>query len=593
MNEDKLLIEVSWEVCNKVGGIHTVITSKLSYIQKSFPNYVLIGPYFSDKASKEFVEKYPPKDTLKVFNELKEIGIVCHYGTWLLGSKPNVILVDFRGFLSNNNSIKAKLWESFHIDSLNSNFYDFDQPVVWAYSVGVLISKLLSDGFSNKKAILQAHEWLSGAAILYCKMNNVPIKTVFTTHATTLGRTLANSSVNFYDSLNTINPDEEAYKRGVHSKHQLEKQSALNADVFTTVSEITDIEASHFLGRNADVIVANGLNSDKFPTYDESAIKHKLYKNRVKEFMLYYFFPYYSFDIDKTLIYFILGRYEFKAKGIDVFIKALGKLNERLKEENFDKTIVTFLWVPANVKRVRPELLESKTYYDDLKSSLNDNLEYIKQKMLYLLLAKKNVSETELFDKDFLLLKEKMLLEISKKGNPPLSTHELYNEDQDAILNSLKRNGLLNREEDKVKVVFYPIYLTGTDGLLDLNYYEAITASHLGVFPSFYEPWGYTPVETAASAVSSVTTDLAGFGRFIRHHIDTDSKTPGIYVIPRLNKSDEEVVSSLANLMYNYSLLDKEGRIKDKIEANKLSKLVDWDILVKNYLKAYDLALHK
>ncbi len=592
MNKDTFLVEASWEVCNKVGGIHTVITSKAQYIQREFEDYVLVGPYFYEKASKEFIERVPPSEFKGVFSELKSRGILCHYGTWLISSKPNVVLLDFSSFVSNKNNIKTKLWEKFKIDSLFTNFFDFDQPVIWAYAVGMFVD-LLSKSIPNKQFILQAHEWLSGASILYLKMNSSNVKTVFTTHATVLGRTLANSNINFYDMFDSINPDEEAYKYKVQAKHQLEKASALNTDVFTTVSEITNMEASHFLGRKADIIVANGLNIDKFPTYDELAIRHKLYKNKIKEFMLYYFFPYYSFDIDNTIIYFLLGRYEFKAKGIDVFIKALGRLNERLKRENSNKTVLAFLWVPANVKRVRPELLEAKTYYDDLKSTIDDKTDDLKQRIMYLFLSKKEIKEEDLFDNEFLLQERKTMLHLSRSGNPPLSTHELYDEEHDAILNSLRSNNLLNRKEDKVKVVFYPIYLTGADGLLDLSYYESITASHLGIFPSFYEPWGYTPVEAAASAISSITTDLAGFGRFISHYITNDSKTSGIFVLNRLNRTDDEVVSDLADIMYSYYLLDKSERIKNKIEANKLSKLVDWSVLVKNYLNAYSLALSR
>ena len=297
--------------------------------------------------------------------------------------------------------------------------------------------------------------------------------------------------------------------------------------------------------------------------------------------------------MDKTLIYFIFGRYEFKAKGIDIFIKALSALNNRMKREDFDKTIVAFFWIPANVKRIRPSLLESRTFYDDLKDSVEDNLDDIKQKLLYLLISKKDISEKSLFNQNFLLDKEKKLLRFSKKGNPPLSTHELYNEENDSILNSFKEYGLINDEEDRVKVVYYPIYLTGADGLLDLTYYESIMASHLGVFPSFYEPWGYTPLESAAFGIAAVTTDLAGFGRFVASKRSSGSKIPGVYVLKRFNKSDSEVINELSNFMYDYAHLNKEQRILDKIEANKLAALVDWKELFKNYVHAYELALSK
>ena len=271
---NNLLIEASWEVCNKVGGIHTVITSKMKEAQKQFPNYFLIGPFFPSKTESEFREKLPPSYLAESFEELKQEGIVCHFGTWLIDGEPNVVLIDFTGFAIHKNEIKGKLWEAFRIDSLNTNYYDFDQPVIWAFAVGKLVERVALK--INKHIILHAHEWLAGTSILYAKMFSLNIATVFTTHATTLGRTLSNSNVNFYNLLDSLNPDELACKYNIKAKHQLEKAVALNADIFTTVSEITAIEAQKFLGRKADVILPNGLDIGKFPTYDELAIKHKL-----------------------------------------------------------------------------------------------------------------------------------------------------------------------------------------------------------------------------------------------------------------------------------------------------------------------------
>ncbi len=583
------IFEVSWEVCNKVGGIHTVITSKANQMVKEYgEDYFVVGPFIVQKASSEFQEKLPPEFLREAFKLLRNEGIICHYGRWLIDGTPNTILIDFSEFTKNRNEIKRKLWDRFRIDSLNTEYFDFDEPVIWAYSVGRMIEEVKKR--TNERIILHAHEWLSGAAILYIRMNNVKVATVFTTHATVLGRALASAGRNFYANINLIKPDEEAYKNNIQAKHQLEKQTALNCDVFTTVSEITSIEANVMLGRKADVILPNGLDISKFPTFDELAIKHKNLKNKIKEFLMYYFFPYYSFDIEKTLIYFIAGRYEFHDKGIDIFIKALSKLNKRLKDENSEKTVVAFFWIPASVKSIRPELLESRTLYEDLRDTINEEFPEIKQKILYLMICGKEINDKSLFTEPFLLEVKKKMLRLKRQGSPPLSTHEIYNEDNDLIMKHLKESGINNGKDDKVKVIYYPIYLTGADGLLDLNYYECMTGSHLGVFASFYEPWGYTPLEAAALGISSITTDLAGFGRYVLKHRE-DPKTPGIFVLKRFNVDDETAVENLANLLYEFTKLSKEERIKNKIEANRISKLADWNILIKNYFEAHKLAL--
>ncbi|MGC9032233.1 MAG: glycogen/starch synthase [Candidatus Woesearchaeota archaeon] len=592
-NHQKIIVfELSWEVCNKVGGIHTVITSKVNYmIDRYKENYFLVGPYFADKSNKEFQEKLPPEFLKKAFNELKNIGIVCHYGTWVIDGTPNVILVDFTIFSKNKNEIKTELWNNYKIDSLYTEYHDFDEPVIWAHSVGLLVETIKKT--VNSEILVHAHEWLSGAALLYLKSKNANVATVFTTHATIVGRVLSNSGINFYSKLKEWDFDKEAYNYHVQAKHQLEKQTALNADVFTTVSEITSIETEFILGRKADFILPNGLNIKKFPEFDELTIKHNYLKNKVREFLTYYFLPYYNFDISDTLFYFIAGRYEFHAKGIDIFIRALAKLNEMLKKENSKTRIIAFFWIPGNVKAIRHDVLESRKLYQDLKEFVEEEFPEIKQKIIYLLISSKRISEKSLFKESFMLEIKNKILKFRKKGKPPLSTHELYNEEQDSIISYFNQYGLKNEESDKVKVIYYPIYLTGADGLLDLNYYESMIASHLGIFASAYEPWGYTPLEAAALGISSVTTDLAGFGRYIlANRSSYDSKTQGIYVLKRFEVDDDKCVEELAKILYQYSKLTKEERIKNKIEANKLSKLADWSVLVKNYFEAHNSALN-
>ena len=281
-----ILFEVSWEVCNKVGGIYTVVKSKAArMVERYGNNYFMVGPYFASKAIAEFQEEMPNDFCKAPFEELKKAGIICHFGKWLSEGAPLVILIDFVNYRYRINEIKRELWDWYKIDSLRAA-PDYDEPVVWAYAVGMLIEKL-SSCYSDKKIVAHFHEWLSGSGLLYLKKKNVKIATVFTTHATILGRTLASSSVDLYNVWNKINPDQEVYKYNVEAKHLVEKNSAAFADIFTTVSEITGMEASYLLKKKPDALLPNGLDISKFPTFEELVIKHKLQRDRIREFMLY------------------------------------------------------------------------------------------------------------------------------------------------------------------------------------------------------------------------------------------------------------------------------------------------------------------
>ncbi len=584
------VFEVSWEVCNKVGGIYTVVSSKaLKMFEHYGENYFAVGPYFPKKAHGEFKEEVSPDFLKEVIEGLKKEGITARYGKWLVQGQPNALLIDFSEFASRKNEIKKELWDNYKIDSLNTGYFDFDEPIIWGYAAGKLMHEI-SKNLKGKNVCAHVHEWLSGSALLYLKKNS-KIATVFTTHATVLGRAMSSSNVNLYASLGKINPEQECYKFGVSAKHQTERAAAQNADIFTTVSEITGIEAEFLLGRKPDVLLPNGLDFKKFPTFEQASISHARIKKKIKEFIAYYFFPYYVFKLDDTLIYFLSGRYEFRDKGIDTCIAALGNLNEKLKKEKSQRTIVAFFWVPGNIRGIKPELLESKTFYEDIKESINDSMEDVKTRLIFSLVNETIATCGDLFGEDTLLEVNRKLTRFRKSGNPALSTHDLYDEEKDDILNALKKNNLLNKEEDKVKVVFYPIYLTGADGLLDLNYYESMQGSHLGIFPSYYEPWGYTPLEAGALGVSSVTTDLAGFGRYIQKK--ENGKEGGIFVIKRHNKNDNEVIEQLSSVMHSFANLSNEERVKNKIRALHLAAHADWNNMIKNYIKAHNLALEK
>jgi glycogen synthase len=584
--EAEYLFESSWEVCNKVGGIYTVVKSKLELTNNAYENYFLIGPLNKTKVPYELEQTIPPEWLKDIIEELKNQNISCLFGRWRTKGRAYVILIDFYSLSYKINELKKMIWEKYQIET-HSSSWEFEEPMLWSYSVSCFLN-LVSKKLSGKKIIGHFHEWMAGLSILFLKEFNANIATVFTTHATILGRSIAGNGMDLYNMLSDINPHEIAKKCNVLDKYTTEKACANHSNVFTTVSEITAFEAEKILEKKADVLLLNGLDIEKFPSFEESSVLHIKAREKARELISYMFFPHYNFDLTQSLFFFISGRYEFKNKGVDVYIDALSKLNEKLKNEKSKKTIIALFLIPSGVKGIKTSLLEKKEYYEQLKNTVSNIIPKINHNLLNTLMTKKEINSYNLFDIEDLddLSIKSSLYQLG--GEPEISTHQLFNEENDAILNYLKQKNLTNKKDDKVKVIFYPVYLDIHDRLFELKYYEVIQACHLGVFPSYYEPWGYTPLESAALGVPAVTTDLAGFGKFIK---ENTKKNEGVFVIDRLNKSYEECANQLFDVFYNYSNLSKNERVKQKMIAKKLSELADWKELVKNYYKAHNLAL--
>ena len=470
--------------------------------------------------------------------------------------------------------------------------WDFEEPMLWAWAVGMLLQNI-EKKLPDKKILGHFHEWLAGFSVLYLKKIDSRIGTVFTTHATMLGRTIAGSGEPLYSQLDDMDFKKEAYEHKVQDKYLTEKASAANADIFTTVSEITAFEAEKILGRSPEVILNNGLTMRNFPTIEETSVKHLTTREKIREFLTFHFYPYYNLDLEHNLIYFIVGRYEYENKGIDVLVKALGKLNERLKQEKTDRTISCFFWIPQETHGVKIDVLENKNYYRHIRNYVEWNSKTILRKIVMDIIRAKSLTVKSIFTDKFLKDLEKDMIQFKRTGNPPVCTHNLPNEKDDSILKSFKEEGLDNHEDDPVKVILYPVYLDGNDSLINLPYYDAIAGSHFGLFPSYYEPWGYTPLETAAMGVASLTTDLAGFGRFIQSVDDSKDKLKGIYVLERYEKPREQVIEDLYQEMYKFSKLSHEERVKNKLAAKSLANEADWKKFVQNYVKAHNMALEK
>ena len=577
-------IEVSFEAANKVGGIHQVLKSKSGKMQEYYgDNYLTIGFYDEESAREEFA----PRENSgfeEVFEDLEqEEGIKCYSGVWTIPSSPRCILVDASELEKSIDEIKTELWNEHGIDSMEAGG-DFEEPVKWSYAVGKLIQKLEEE--LEGETVVQAHEWLSGPALF-----QTDLPSVFTTHATVLGRALSNADFDLHGAVESGDVDDSlASDYGVKPKHQLEKTAAAEAEVFTTVSKTTGKEAEAVLDVKPDIILSNGFNVDDFPSLEELSYEHTKKKEHVKEFLRAYFKPYYDVDLegDPRILY-TSGRYEFHNKGLDVFIDALSRVNQ---EEG--KDFFVFILVPSDVRQQKMEVLENMSLYQELEDSVNDLVPDIRSELLDALTSGEEAREQleeVIGERASRLESLERNFRAKQDSNPPLCAFDL-NYAEDEILSALWDNGLRNREEDRVKVVFYPTYLSVGDRLLSMDYNDFIVASSAGIFPSYYEPWGYTPVETAANGALSVTTDMAGFGKFLLEKTDEEERK-GIKVLERENQSDEVAAEDLAEIIEGFVSYPKTEITERKHNARKLAQLTSWDKLGENYAEAHQKALEE
>src|SRR3989338_1681795 len=593
---DSTVVEVGYEVANKVGGIYTVLSSKAEMMCNNIRDYYAIGPYYENSAAIEFEKSQPSEEIKRVFDSLKNnYGITCHFGNWLIDGRPKCILIEPGSMREKINDIKKDMWEKFGVDSLSADWW-YDEPLPWSRATGVVIGELYRAGIFGEKLIAHFHEWLSGSGLLYVKTNHQEIKTVFTTHSTVLGRTIAeNGREDIYTLINNglskkeYAHDEKAREYMCGSKHTLEKATALASHVFTAVSETAAVECEYILGRKPDVILPNGLNMYRFPSMEDISSMHLRLRNRVRRFLMSYFSPYYGFDPKNNIIFFISGRFEFHNKGIDIFIDALGRLNQRLKATNNKQNVVVFIWIPERTIERKRDVLEDLALFDHAEDIIKEEGKKIQNRIIKSFAKGELPQSAKIFDNQFLgdMKRMELQLKTTHNKNQPVTPFDLFSEN--FITDALRKNGLMNKKDDKVKIIYYPAYLSTTDGLLGMNYYDAMIACHVGIFPSYYESWGYTPLEAAALGLQSITTDLSGFGRFILPKLEKDDMS--IMVLKRQNVPQHEVVDNLTNMLFEIYQMPKKQRGQMKIRAKHLSMLADWGILIKEYIKAYNLAM--
>ncbi len=541
------IFESSWEVCNKVGGIYTVLSTRAKTLQEALEDKIIfIGPdFWKEQESPYFKEDHSLFADWQW--EAKEQGLKVRVGRWTVPSAPIAILVDFNPYFEKKNEIYGWLWEHYGVDSLHA-YGDYDEASMFSYAAALVTESFykwnVESGKWNEKTkvIYHANEWMCGLGALYINNKLPQIGTIFTTHATSIGRSIAGNMKPLYDYLFAYNGDQMAGELNMESKHSIEKQTAHYVDCFTTVSDITAKECVELLDKPVDVVLPNGFDNSFVPSASVFTRKRKAARRKMLDIANALL----GEDLDDdTLLVSTSGRYEFRNKGIDVFVEAMNRL---LRDRDLKKKVVAFIEVPGWVGEPRK----------DLQERLNSGQKF----------------DTPL--------------------DVPQVTHWLHNMSHDNVLGMLKYYDMHNQKDDKVKVIFLPCYLDGNDGIVDLTYYDVVLGNDLCIYPSYYEPWGYTPLEAIAFKVPCITTDLAGFGLWANTVFGKDGELEdGVKVIHRTDYNYSEVADNIKDTVAEFSNMTKKQIETCRKNADALSKKALWSEFIKYYYEAYDIALRK
>ncbi|KAG9471181.1 glycogen [starch] synthase, liver [Eleutherodactylus coqui] len=589
--EDLLLFEISWEVTNKVGGIYTVIQTKARIsVEEWGDNYFMMGPYYEQNVRTQVEICEPPLPALrKAMDALQSQGCQVYFGRWLIEGGPFVLLFDIGSAAWNLDRWKGDFWEAC---SVGIPFHDREANDALLFgSLAAWFLKELTDQFPDKpNVIAHFHEWQAGAGLVLSRFRNLPVATIFTTHATLLGRYLCAASVDFYNRLDQFDIDREAGERKIYHRYCMERAAAHCAHVFTTVSQITGIEAEHMLKRKADVITPNGLNIKKFSAMHEFQNLHSLYKARIQEFIRGHFYGHLDFSLEKTLFFFIAGRYEYSNKGADIFLESLSRLNFLLRVHRSDVTVVVFFIMPTQTNNFNVETLKGQAVRKQLWDTAHTVKEKFGKKLYEGLLRGEIPDLTKILDRDDLTIMKRAIFSTQRQSLPPVTTHNMVDDSMDPILNTVRRINLFNSRTDRVKVIVHPEFLSSTSPLLPLDYEEFVRGCHLGVFPSYYEPWGYTPAECTVMGIPSVTTNLSGFGCFMQEHV-ADPAAYGIYIVDRRFRAPDESCNQLTQILYSFCQQSRRQRIIQRNRTERLSDLLDWRYLGRFYKHGRHLAL--
>ena len=536
-----LLFETSWEVCNKVGGIYAVLSTKAKTLHQQYKdNLIFIGPdlWTEENPSPTFIEMRTPLAAWQRQALLPD-GMRVRVGRWDIPGKPIAVLVTYDTLYGYKNALYADMWNRYRVDSLHA-YGDYDESCMFAYAAALVIESIVKwKDNPYMKVVAHFDEWTTGMGLLHIKAHLPQVATVFTTHATSIGRSICGNGKPLYDYMEGYNGDQMAAELNMQAKHSLEKAAAHAADAFTTVSEVTARECRQLLERYP-MITPNGFEQNYVPKGAKFTAKRAAARECMLRVAGRLTGQHYA---DDTLIVATSGRLEMRNKGIDVYLDAVSSLRDSLRFVSKTRKVVALVLVPAWMKAPRADLIES------LHAS----------------------KPHRLFD--------------------PVITHHLHNQDSDPIYNRINALGFHNEPNDKVTIIDVPCYLNGNDGIFDMTYYDLLAGLDAAVFPSYYEPWGYTPLESAAFGVPTITTDLAGFGQWVLDRFGDDSDRYGVKVLHRTDSNYDENFRAIAMSMMNlYVMSDKDNRAIRN--ANRTtSKAASWDNFIACYDEAYSHAL--
>jgi glycogen(starch) synthase len=586
-----LLFEASWEICCQSGGIYTVLRSKAPATVGAWDDsYWLIGPYREDTAKIEFEPQRPDGVMADTLAELRERGVETHCGRWLITGRPQVVLIDLNSTAAHLSEMKYFLWKDLGIGTPPQE-PETDGIVLFGYAVADLLQIVHRrlDGFPM---LAQFHEWQGALALPLLKFRQVNFATIFTTHATLVGRSLSAANVDLYDRLEQVDAEAIAAEHGILHRFMIERAAAQAADTFTTVSEITAEEARHFLDRVPEALLPNGLNVERAAAPHEFQNLHQQCKERIHDFVRGHFFPSYTFDLERTLYFFTAGRYEYRNKGIDIFIDALCELNRRLKARSEGVTVVAFIITRAAYRSPNVEALNRQAMFNELRNTCEEIKEEMGQTLFETVTAGRLPTTDDLLDEYARVRLKRMMHAWTKSPPPTIVTHDLEDDAGDPVLAHLRRRGLLNAADDPVKVIFHPEFITSASPILGLEYDEFIRGCNLGVFPSYYEPWGYTPMECVVRGVPAVTSDLAGFGAYLMDNFP-DHDSNGMFVARRRHVSVETTIYQVAGWMHTLCRMPLRDRIAMRNRTERHAEHFDWTRLSSYYRAARNLAFQK
>ncbi len=589
---EPLLVEVAWEAVNQLGGIYTVLRSKVPAMDERWGNrYCLVGPLNQATAPVEFEQRTPTGPFGQAVKLMAEWGIEARFGHWLVSGRPRAVLMDLEPERSRLAKIKYDLWQH-HDIALPPHDDLMDNVALFGYLVEQFFHALAQREGSRRKIVGHFHEWMGGLAIPELRRSGCPVCTVFTTHATLLGRYLAPNDPRFYDHLPFVNSENDAKRFNIESPVRIERACAHGAHVFTTVSEVTAVEAEHLLGRKPDCVLPNGLNIERFVALHEFQNLHREYRDQIQRFVMGHFFPSYSFDLDNVLFFFTSGRFEYHNKGFDITLEALARLNWRMKQANINKTIVMFIITKRPYRSINADALRTNAVLDELYSACDAIKEQVGRRLFAETAMGRRPKLDDLVEEYWRLRLRRIQAEWMTGRLPLVVTHDLYDDGKDQILNQIRKINLVNHRDDPVKIIYHPDFISPSNPLFGMEYDQFVRGCHLGIFPSYYEPWGYTPLECIARGIPAVTSDLSGFGAYVNRHLP-NTEMLGVKVLNRSQTNFDECSHQLAEWLFGFVCFDRRERIAMRNQIENSCEHFDWRNLAQYYDQAHELAMQR